>query len=334
VRDLQHRILTWNHGCERVYGWSAEEVVGKSLFDLVRGNPQALLERHETLLRDGSWTGEAIHHRRDGTAIQVESRWTLVRDEQGRPESVLSINTDITRRKAAEEAVHKLAFFDPLTGLPNRQSFNAALARVRGDAARSGKAGALLFVNLDKFKFVNETLGHAEGDILLKQAGGRLSFAVSESDTVAHIGADEFLVLLTPVHADIEAARAHAGDISQRIVETFFEPFHLGEFEHMATVCIGISAFMGDEGEDGDLLKQADLALYQAKAVGRGVIRFYDPRLQMAVAERAALEADLRVALAHRQLLLHYQPQLHRGWFQRSRASTPSSLPSRCNCGW
>ena len=312
VRDLHHRVIAWNQGCERVYGWRADEVIGKLIPTLIYGNADAFLARHEQLLRDGTWSGEVVHHRRDGTPVHVESRWTLVRNDHGEPESVLAINTDITRRKAAEEAVHKLAFYDSLTGLPNRQLFNVTLRNARTASSESGLAGALLFVNLDNFKSVNETLGHVKGDLLLKLASERIVQAVTAGDTVARIGGDEFLVLLQPSHPQIDAALTHAADVSQRILRAFATPIPLEDFEHLSTVCIGIAAFIGDEVEDGELLKQVDLALYQAKAVGRGVVRFYDPRLQLAVAERTMLETELRQALGNSEMELYYQPQIHR----------------------
>ena len=312
VRDLNHRILTWNQGCQRIFGWTPSEVVGRNGMELASGDKVEMTARHELLLHHGTWEGEAVHRRKDGSLVHVETRWTLVRDEQGRPESVLSISTDITRRKATEEAVHRLAFFDPLTGLPNRQSFNATLRATRIAAPKGADAGALLFVNVDKFKFVNETLGHGKGDLLLKLVSSRLQSAIVPSGNIAHIGADEFVILLAPVHPSLAAAQAHAGDVSQRILGEFKEPFRLQEFVHMTTVCIGIASFIGESISDEELLQHADLAMFQAKSVGRGSVRFYDPRLHIAASERAALERDLRLAVASNELQLYYQPQLHR----------------------
>lgn len=312
VRDLSHRILTWNQGCERIFGWTPSEVVGRNGMQFASGDTMEMTARHELLLKHGTWEGEAVHRRKDGSLVQVETRWTLVHDEHGRPESVLSISTDITRRMATEEAVHRLAFFDPLTDLPNRQSFNATLRAKRSTALEGANAGALLFVNVDKFKFVNETLGHSKGDLLLKAVAKRLKSAIVPSGNIAHIGADEFVVLLAPAHSSLEAAQAHAGEVSQRILSAFKEPFRLQEFVHMATVCVGISSFLGHDISDEELLRHADLAMFQAKSIGRGSVRFYDPRLHVAASERAALEKDLRLAVVRDELQLYYQPQLHR----------------------
>ncbi len=312
VRDLQHRVIYWNQGCERLYGWRADEVLGRPIAELLDGNATEFAQLLELLLRDGEWSGEQTHQRKDGSTVLVEARCTLVRDNRNQPVSVLAINTDITRRKAAEEAVHKLAFFDALTGLPNRQLLNLTLQRARRMSAISGQCGSLLFVNLDNFKAVNETLGHVKGDILLKLASERIAALVAQADTVARIGGDEFLILLDPCHAQLDLALAHAADVAERILQAFAAPFALEDFEHLSTACIGIAAYSGAEVEDGELLKQVDLALYQAKSVGRGVIRFYDPRLQLAVAERAMLEAELRQALGNKELALYYQPQVHR----------------------
>ena len=312
VRDLKHRIVYWNQGAEAVYGWTADEVMGRSMLDIIQSDPAPFLARTEQVLQDGGWTGELVQRRKDGARINVETRLTLVHDDEGQPTSILAINTDITRRKEAEEAVHKLAYFDPLTALPNRQSFNFALRAARRASANSGHHGALLFINVDNFKAVNETLGHETGDMLLKQVGRRLEELSDGGDTVARLGGDEFLILLEPRHAQREALMQHADTMAQRVVQAFSAPFVLDDFEHLTTACVGVATFQGDEAEDGELLKQADLALYQAKGVGRGVVRFYDPGLQLAVVERATLEADLRQALARHELELYYQPQVHR----------------------
>jgi diguanylate cyclase (GGDEF)-like protein/PAS domain S-box-containing protein len=310
VRGLDHRITYWNEGCRRVYGWSAEEVIGKSTVALLYDDTSIFETRNEQVMRDGDWSGELVQRRKDGSTVVVEARWTLVRGENGEPKAVLAINTDITRRKEAEEAVHRLAFYDSLTRLPNRQLFNVTLQQARRASAASGASGALLFVNLDNFKAVNETLGHVKGDILLKLAAERILSVVSQGDTVARIGGDEFLILLQPRHSSIETALADAANVAEQILQAFAAPFALEDFEHLTTACIGIAAFKGIEVEDGELLKQVDLALYQAKSVGRGVIRFYDPRLQLAVAERAMLETELRQAMENKELELYYQPQI------------------------
>lgn len=312
VRDLDHRILTWNQGCERIFGWTADEMVGRDATQFGSGTLAEKLARHEILLKEGAWSGEATHARKDGHLVQVETRWSLVRDEQGRPMSVLSISTDITTRKEAEQAVHRLAFFDTLTGLPNRQSFNAALRANRCGATTAVGAGALLFINIDRFKLVNETLGHSKGDVLLKLASKRLQSAVMPTGYLAHIGADEFVVLLAPTLDTMDDAQAHAGEVSRRITQAFKEPFRLEEFVHVASVCVGIAPFLGDAVSDEELLQHADLAMIQAKSVGRGVARFYDPRLHTAASERAALEKDLRHAVERAEFSLHFQPQLHR----------------------
>ncbi len=312
VRGLDNRIIYWNRGSELVYGWTADEVVGHSMLDFMHSPAEPFLARTAQVLRDGHWTGELVHRRKDGTRIDVEVRLTLVRDHEGQPTSILAINTDITRRKEAESAVHKLAFFDALTALPNRQSFNLALRDARCTSADTRNFGALLFVNLDNFKAVNETLGHEKGDLLLKLAAGRIEPLAARGDVVARLGGDEFLILLEPRHPDRAGLMQHANDMAQRVQQAFAAPFALGDFEHLTTACIGIAAFRGDDVEDGDLLKQADLALYQAKAVGRGVIRAYDPSLQLAVVARATLEAELRQAHARQELELYYQPQIHR----------------------
>ncbi|MDB5851780.1 MAG: hypothetical protein JWP29_5532 [Rhodoferax sp.] len=312
VRDLNHHITYWNQGCERLYGWESQEVLGRSVPALVYNDPAVFHAKTNEVIAHGAWSGELIERRKDGVQIIVEARWTLLRGDDGQPVSILGINTDITRRKEAEEAVHRLAFFDALTGMPNRQMFNLGLQQAVRSGHLSGLWGALLYVNIDKFKAVNEQLGHVKGDLLLRLVAERMTATLEGKDTAARIGGDEFLILLEPTHADREAALGFANAVGHNILRSFAVPFALDEFEYLASACIGIDAFQGLETEQGELLKRVDLALYQAKAVGRGTLRVYDPLQQLLVAEKATLEEELRQALALNQLALHYQPQVHR----------------------
>lgn len=216
---------------------------------------------------------------------------------------------DITDRKAAKDLIEHLAFFDPLTQLPNRQllmdRLQVALAG-EGDAAGFG---ALMFIDLDHFKGLNDTLGHSKGDLLLQQAAGKLTRCVRASDTVARLGGDEFVVMLQGLGRDHEAARSKAAAVAAKILSALGEPSDLAGYIHHGTCSIGITLFGANGGSLGEVLKQADLAMYRAKAAGRNSTCFYDPEMQATANAKAALTARLREGLAKDEFLLHYQPQ-------------------------
>jgi len=217
---------------------------------------------------------------------------------------------DITARKIAEAKIESLAFYDPLTGLPNRRHLFERLAHVLNASARHGGLGALLFIDLDNFKTLNDTFGHDRGDLLLQMVAERLTTNIRKGDTLARLGGDEFVVLLEDLGLSSLAAAAQAEIVAEKILATLGEPYQLGDNVYRSTLSIGITLF----GEFSELaeepLKRADLAMYQAKAAGRNTLRFFDPQIQAAVEARAALEADLRAAITEQRFLLHYQPQV------------------------
>ena len=220
------------------------------------------------------------------------------------------VGADISERKKAEEKIHELAFFDQLTGLPNRTLLQDRLKQAMVASSRSGHRGALLLIDLDNFKTLNDTRGHDMGDLLLNQVARRLTSNVREGDTVARLGGDEFVVLLTGLSADEQDAATSVESIAEKILAALNKAYPLGEFAHHSTASIGVTLFTGDLLTSDELIKQADLAMYKSKAAGRNAVRFFDPSLESAVNTRAALENDLRQALAEQQFLLHYQPQV------------------------
>jgi diguanylate cyclase (GGDEF)-like protein/PAS domain S-box-containing protein len=310
VRGMDHSILFWNQSAERLYGWSAQEVLGRSAETLLYEEPSAFRAATDAVLTLGEWTGEIIQRRKDGASVAVEGRWTLVKDDHGAPQSIFMIDTDITQRKAAESKIQKLAFYDPLTGLPNRQLLMDRLQQALALSHRSKQGGALLFIDLDNFKTLNDTLGHDQGDLLLQQIAGRLLACVRETDTVARLGGDEFVVMLESLGEDPQEVAVQARAICEKVLAALSAPCQLAGNEHQTTASIGIAPFRSHNDSVGELLKQADIAMYQAKAGGRNTLRFFDPGLQAAVTARAALESDFRQALAQHEFLLHYQPQL------------------------
>ena len=218
---------------------------------------------------------------------------------------------DITERKQAEEEIKSLAFYDTLTHLPNRRLLMDRLKQALASSARSGREGALLFIDLDKFKILNDTLGHDIGDQLLQQVAQRLESCVREGDTVARLGGDEFVVMLEDLSEhDLEAA-AQAEAVGEKIMNTLNQPYQLAAHEHISTPSIGVTLFSDHEQNQDELLKQADIAMYQAKKAGRNILRFFDPQMQETITTRVALESDLRRAVAEQEeFQLYYQAQV------------------------
>ncbi|MGE4451298.1 bifunctional diguanylate cyclase/phosphodiesterase [Castellaniella sp.] len=242
----------------------------------------------------------------DGSHRTIEVAGVLLGDDY-----LLTLE-DLTQRKAAEEEINYLAFYDSLTGLPNRRLLLDRLQQTLASAARHQRWGALLMLDLDHFKTLNETRGHDSGDLVLRQVAERLRTCLPDSQTVARHGDDEFVVVLEDLGASPEEAAARAEEIGQRILALLSAPYLLGAEHYHATVSMGAAVFHGLEQGVDEHLKRADLAMYQAKAAGRNTLRFYDPFMQAAVHRRAALELDMRVGLEQGQFELFYQPQVDR----------------------
>lgn len=221
-------------------------------------------------------------------------------------ENVIQCNIrDISERKLAEKKIAHLAFFDPLTGLPNRRLLLDRLRQALAASARNGRKGGLLFIDLDDFKTLNDTLGHHVGDLLLQQVAHRLTSGMREGDTVARFGGDEFVVVLNELSEHPEDAATQIKMIGEKILAALNQPYVLATIEHISTASIGATLFGDRRRDTDDLLKEADIAMYQAKADGRDAMRFFDPDVQTAVKAHAALEADLRQGGKEDQFVLH-----------------------------
>jgi diguanylate cyclase (GGDEF)-like protein/PAS domain S-box-containing protein len=310
VTSIDARVTFWNKGAERLFGWTAEEAIGKTKADLGMVEQQEFDTAYPILLQQGVWSGEVQKRRKDGSSLTVESHLTLVRDDAGRPQSVLSIQTDITQRKHAEQEIEDLAFFDPLTGLPNRRLLLDRLRHAVAACRRNRQTGALLFIDLDSFKSLNDTLGHDQGDVLLQQVALRLRAGVPRaSDTVARHGGDEFVIVLEDFSGQPEQMARHAETIAEKIQASFAAPFQLDHHQYHTSASIGVALFNEDIRDVDELLKRADLAMYQAKTTGRNAIRFFDPEMQTVINNRVELEADLRQGLQRHEFRVHYQSQ-------------------------
>jgi diguanylate cyclase (GGDEF)-like protein/PAS domain S-box-containing protein len=310
VQDMDTRILYWNRSAERLYGRRAEEVIGRQVKEVFSDSIKELDERVASVLQNGEWSGIISQRHRDGSTLIVESRCASVNEADGTPRSILSINTDITNRKAAEARIEHLAFFDVLTELPNRTLLQERLAKALATAVHRGNMGALFFIDLDDFKTLNDTMGHDTGDVLLQQVAQRLSPCLRQSDTVARLGGDEFVVMVEGLGAEEELAVAEARAVGDKVLGAFLQPYNVGNCEYATTASIGIALFPTWSDSVDEVLKRADLAMHQAKAQGRSKMRFFDPAMQTSVVSRAELQSDLSRALRNKEFELHYQPQV------------------------
>jgi diguanylate cyclase (GGDEF)-like protein/PAS domain S-box-containing protein len=312
VTDVNRKFLRINKAFTQSTGYDESESIGQTI-DLLKS------DRHddnfyqslwESVDRFGGWQGEIWNRRATGDIFPSWMTITALKNEDRVVTNFIGVHHDITERKLAEDEIHSLAFFDHLTGLPNRRQLMARLDRATATSCRSKKYGALLFIDLDNFKTLNDTRGHDIGDLLLQQVATRLTSCVREGDTVARLGGDEFVVLLEQLSVHKEEAVMQSELVGEKVLSSLNKPYKFDKFEHTSTASIGITLFVDDPTSTDDILKRADLAMYQAKAAGRNTLRFFDPEMQAVVAMRAALEIGLRDALLHEQLLLYYQAQV------------------------
>ena len=315
VADANSVILRVNNAFTRITGYSADEVIGNTPKVLSSGMHDKVFydEMWETINQSGTWEGEVWNRRKDGEAYLERLIITAVKNNAGMVTNYVATMTDITSSKEASEEIHNLAFFDPLTQLPNRRLLLDRVKQALAVSARTSRYGALLFLDLDHFKTLNDTLGHDVGDQLLKQVSVRLSTCVRKVDTVARLGGDEFVVLLENLSSKPIEAAAQTEIVASKIKVALGRPFVIGSHEHYSTGSIGATLFVNElQGGVEAILKQADIAMYQAKDSGRDAIRFFDQDMQDAVIARANLEHELRAAITQKQFQLHFQPQVDR----------------------
>lgn len=312
ITDPEAKILRVNNAFQAITGYRAEEVVGHNPRMLQSGQHDAAfyLAMWSALLNTGKWSGEVWDRRKNGEIYPKSMTITAVYDDQHRVTHYVAVFRDISNRKKSEQEIHQLAFFDPLTLLPNRRLFQDRLRQAMATSLRNARYGALLFLDLDHFKTINDTQGHAVGDLLLIEVAHRLQTCVRDGDSVARLGGDEFVVLLEELSIQTDEAATQAELVAEKIRSELNQPYVLNDYACRSTPSIGISLFRGQQDSMEDLLRHADVAMYQAKTAGRNVIRFFDPQMQMALDLRTAMEADMRRALDGRQFILHYQVQV------------------------
>ncbi|MDP3539172.1 MAG: EAL domain-containing protein [Azonexus sp.] len=312
VTDVAGVILRVNKAFIETTGYSAEEAIGKT--------PRILRsDRHDaaffeamwaSINRFGFWQGEVWDKRKDGQVYPTWLAISAVTGKDGQVTHYVGTHTDITDRKKDEAKINQLAFFDQLTGLPNRTLLLDRLRQAMLASERSKVYGAVLFLDLDHFKALNDTLGHDQGDMLLKLVAEILSANLRQGDTVARLGGDEFVIVLASLKESQLEAATDVEVICRKLVAALKQDYLLTEAQFHASASIGATLFLGQESTLDDLLKQADLAMYKSKEAGRNTYTFFDQAMAVSVMERARIEADLRRGLLENQFLLHYQPQV------------------------
>jgi diguanylate cyclase (GGDEF)-like protein/PAS domain S-box-containing protein len=305
VTDTDNRIIAVNPAFTRLSGFSLADVEGSTprIFKSDRHDDAFYAAIWESLTQTGLWSGEIWDRRKTGELYLKEMTITVVKDAAGRVQNYVSVFSDITERKSAEELIRRQANYDSVTGLPNRHRFHTRLEQGARAAEREGAKLALVLIDLDRFKEVNDTLGHTVGDLLLGEVSARLLRHVRAEDTIARIGGDEFALILTGLaHAEEAEARA------REVLKCFETPASIGYEQIFMSASIGISIYPSDTRSLESLFKNADQALYVAKASGRNCLHFFTPELELAALDRMRLANDLRRALAEGQFVVHYQP--------------------------
>ena len=307
ISDADERIVAVNKAFCRITGYSKEEVLGRSahMFDSVHQDEDFYRRMREEIRTSGSWRGEMLEMKKGG---EVYPKWASVgamKSPEGRISHYFSIFSDISERKRAEERIHHLAYYDALTDLPNRSLLNKLVTQTLAAAARSRAHGALLFIDLNRFKPINDTLGHEVGDRLLKQVGERFRATLRSEDLMARLGGDEFVAGLFDI-----AKREHAGIVAQKLLTALDEPFLIDGNELRLGACIGISIYPQDGDNAETLLRYADIAMYRAKQTRQNAYMYYSEEMNRRSMDRLKIETGLRQALDRGELRVHYQPKV------------------------
>ena len=332
VTDAQTRIIKANRAFSAITGYSEAEVLGQPTRILGSGHQGAEFYQQmwKALYESGGWQGEIWNRRKSGEAFPEWLTISAVHDAKGRLTNYVASLTDISERKDAEEKIQHLAFYDPLTNLPNRRLMRQRLEQALVVCRREQHYAALIFLDLDDFKNVNDLYGHQIGDGMLCQVAERLRHALRERDTVARFGGDEFVVLLEGLEVNATEAATQVEHIGRKLLQTLREPYLIKDQVFSSSASLGIVLFNDEQHTADELMQYADLSMYSAKAAGKDMLSFYDPQMQAVVSMRIELEEDIRRGLAQEEFVLYLQPQADAsGNFEGAEALVRWQHPSR-----
>ena len=312
VTDAGGVILGVNRTFTEITGYSNHEIQGKKPGMLKSGRHDAGFYKNmwQSINSSGAWQGEIWDRRKNG---EIYPKWLTIKALKSKGEIVthyVATQSDISDRKSAEKVIDNLAYYDQLTQLPNRQLFRDRLQQTIAANGRNGQVGAVMFLDLDNFKQINDARGHDAGDLLLQEVARRLLSIVRKGDTVARIGGDEFVIVLQELSKELMEAVTQADNVGKKVLDALNNPYQIGNLEHRCTSSIGVTMFKGNHHKPDEIIKQADIAMYQAKQSGRNGLRFFNQQMQESIDIRAKLEHELQKALELRQFTLHYQIQV------------------------
>jgi diguanylate cyclase (GGDEF)-like protein/PAS domain S-box-containing protein len=307
ITDADHMILRVNSAFTNITGFTTNDVIGLTP-EILKFDIDIYREITSALAADGSWQGEVDLQRKSGIGFTAWLAATCVKDDSGATTHYVAMFQDISDRKEAEEKIRSLAFYDPLTNLPNRRLLLDRIQQAIANTSRTGQYGALLFIDIDNFKLLNDSRGHDIGDQLLVEVAKRLQSCVREGDSVARLGGDEFVLMVQDI--DETEAAEQVEVITRKLLDILGQPCWLDGREYHGSSSIGVALFRGHDIGVDELVRRADLAMYQAKSTGRNAVRFFDPSMQAKIDHRSMMEGELRRALSENEFVLHYQPQI------------------------
>lgn len=314
ITDIHGVIIKVNKAFTRITGYGAKEAIGYKP-DLLKSGQHTTRFYNDMWMkiqRLGFWSDEIWNKRKNGEIYPANLTVTAVEDDTHVITHYVGTIVDISERKASEEAISRLAFFDPLTQLPNRRMLLDKLSQSIEIGEKNDHIGALLFLDIDHFKILNDMHGHDLGDVLLQQIAKRLEISIANNGIIGRLGGDEFVIILGNLSKDTGKAATEASVIADKILYVLNQPYHLNHLEYNSSISIGVTTFRGGKFNTSELMKQADIAMYQAKQAGRNTIRFFDPIMHENLLDRIKLEKDIQLAIDEKQFELYYQVQVDR----------------------